>query len=86
MATDLVTSGHLVNPLCVQITSIADESSLKNKIGKWKKTLGDWEIERALFVSINLGKKDEGVKSVGNLIICNSDRMLEKSLKDFVFK
>ena len=86
MATDLVTSGHLVNPLCVQITSIAEESSLRNKIDKWKKTLGDWEIERALFVSINLGKKDEGVKSVGNLIVFNSDHMLEKSLKDFVFK
>lgn len=86
MATDLVTSGHLVNPLCVQITSIADESSLKNKIDKWKTTLWDWGIERALFVSINPGKKHEGVKSVGNLIIFNSDNMLDKSLKDFVFK
>lgn len=85
MATDLVTSGHLVNPLCVQITSIADESSLRNKIDKWKKTLRDWEIERALFVSINPGKRDEGVKSAGNLIIFNSDRMLDKSLKEFMF-
>ena len=85
MATDLVTSGHLVNPLCVQITSIAEESSLKDKIDKWKKTLRDWEIERALFVSINPGKRDEGVKLAGNLIVFNSDRMLDKSLKEFVF-
>ncbi len=52
MATDLIVSGSLEKPLCVQLT-ITNEYLLPTKKSKWKDTLKYWDIQRAIFISYN---------------------------------
>jgi hypothetical protein len=52
MATDLIASGSLEKPLCVQLTTLQGQFSVEKK-EKWESTLSRWEIQRGLFVSFN---------------------------------
>lgn len=56
MATDLIISSVLKQPLCVQLT-ITNENLLGDKKIKWKDTLRYWNIQRAIFISYNPGNK-----------------------------
>jgi len=50
MTTDIIVSGSQNQPLCVQITSLAEEFLL-DKVTDWKDRLIFWEIERGLLLS-----------------------------------
>jgi hypothetical protein len=52
MATDLIASGSLEKPLCVQLTTQQSQYSVEKK-EKWELTLRHWKIQRGLFVSFN---------------------------------
>jgi hypothetical protein len=52
MATDLIVSGVLAKPLCVQLTQSQDQFTADKK-EKWELTLRYWQIQRGLFVSFN---------------------------------
>lgn len=52
MATDLIVSGELEQPLCVQLTTLRPQLCLEKK-GSWEITLGRWKIQWGLFVSFN---------------------------------
>jgi hypothetical protein len=56
MATDLIVSGVLEKPLCVQLT-ITNKYLLDDKKDNWKNTLIYWQIVRAIFISYNPGNK-----------------------------
>lgn len=52
MATDLIASGTLKIPLCVQLTTLSTRLSVDKK-ARWELTLRYWKIQRALFISFN---------------------------------
>lgn len=52
MATDLLASGQKANPLCVQLTTVA-EPYLASKQRDWEATLAYWSIKRGLLISYN---------------------------------
>ncbi len=56
MATDLIVSGVLEKPLCVQLT-ITNEYLLDEKKDNWRDTLRYWQIVRGIFISYNPGNK-----------------------------
>ncbi len=74
MATDLVVSGRLGMPLCVQITRVYDALSMEKK-HQWKRTLRYWAIERGLFVSFNPANKIKIVDRLSNEILLQSDHL-----------
>lgn len=77
MATDIVVSGSLGIPLCVQLTRVSDELSTEKK-QKWETTLRYWAIERGLFVSFNPTKKIKVVDCLSNEILLQSDYLSSK--------
>ena len=83
MATDLIVSSNTGKPLCVQITTIADEFS-HQKYEDWKNTLQSWEIERGIFVSYNPGE-EEFVILLVNLVLHNSNHLPEAKYLKFNF-
>lgn len=76
MATDIVVSGSLGMPLCVQLTRVSDELSTEKK-QKWETTLHYWEIERGLFVSFN-PIRIKIVDLLSNEILLQSDHLSSK--------
>lgn len=83
MATDVIVSSHTGKPLCVQVTSIADEFS-NQKYEHWKNTLQEWEIERGIFVSYNPAREEFVIQLV-NLILHNSNHLPEAKYLKFSF-
>jgi hypothetical protein len=71
MATDLIVSGELEQPLCVQLTTLRPQLCLEKK-GNWEVTLGRWQIQRGLFVSFNPMKDCEMLAS---RVLQESDRL-----------
>jgi hypothetical protein len=71
MATDLIASGALEKPLCVQLTTLRPQFSLEKK-EKWEAALRYWKIQRGLFVSFN-PTKDRGV--LAYRLLQESDRL-----------
>lgn len=74
MATDLVVSGRLGLPLCVQMTSVSEELSIEKK-QNWEVTLRYWGIERALFVSFNPANQTTIVTRLSDEILVQSARL-----------
>ncbi len=74
MATDLVVSGHLGVPLCVQLTTIASDLAIDKKQA-WEVTLRYWGIERGLFVSFNPGNQPDIVGFLADEILRQSDEL-----------
>ena len=83
MATDIIVSSNTGKPLCVQVTSMADEFSAQ-KYEDWKYTLQGWKIERGMFVSYN-PSKDEFVIQLVNLVLHNSNHLAEAKYLKFSF-
>lgn len=73
MATDLIVSGSQEQPLCVQLTSMAEEFS-DRKYQEWKTDLLKWNIYRGLFLSYN-PSKPEFIKQLVNIILYNSNNL-----------
>jgi hypothetical protein len=71
MATDLIVSGELEQPLCVQLTTLRPQLCLEKK-GKWEITLGYWKIQWGLFVSFNPMKERATLVS---RVLQESDRL-----------
>jgi hypothetical protein len=71
MATDLIVSGELEQPLCIQLTTLRPQLCLEKK-GNWEVTLGRWQIQRGLFVSFNPIKDREILAS---RVLQESDRL-----------
>lgn len=71
MATDLIASGILKTPLCVQLTTLSNPLSVDKK-ARWELTLRYWKIQRALFVSFN-PTRDRSV--LENRILQESDHL-----------
>ena len=74
MATDLVVSGYLGVPLCVQLTTVASELAIDKKQA-WEVTLRYWGIERGLFVSFNPGNQPDIVGFLADEILRQSDEL-----------
>lgn len=74
MATDLVTSGNLGLPLCVQITRTAEEL-LADKKANWEATLRYWGIDRGLLVSFNPRNLDENLYFLAAVILQKGDEL-----------
>lgn len=83
MATDIIISSNIGKPLCVQVTSMADEFS-HQKYEDWKHTLQKWEIERGIFVSYNPAKYEFVIQLV-NLVWHNSTHLPEAKYLKFSF-
>jgi hypothetical protein len=83
MATDVIVSSNTGKPLCVQVTSMADELS-HQKYEYWKHTLQGWDIERGIFVSYNPAQ-DEFVIQLVNLVLHNSNHLPEAKYLKFSF-
>jgi hypothetical protein len=62
MATDLIVSGALAQPLCVQLTTLSSQLSIEKK-KYWETTLKDWRIQRGLFVNFNPTKDRSTLES-----------------------
>lgn len=73
MATDIIVSSRLELPLCIQLTTLADEHS-QEKSKDWENTLRLWGIERGLFLSFNPGQTDFDNQLV-NITLHNSDNL-----------
>jgi hypothetical protein len=73
MATDIIVSGSQNKPLCVQLTSLAEEF-LTEKVTDWKDRLIFWEIERGLFLSYN-PKNQDFINQIVNTALDNSDHL-----------
>ena len=71
MATDLIISNHQDKPLCIQITSVAEEFN-RQKYQDWQNALQLWEIERGLFLSYNPGDHNF-INQLVNVALYNSD-------------
>jgi hypothetical protein len=52
MATDLIVSGSLEQPLCVQLT-ISAQTNTEDKVCLWRDTINYWSMRRALFLSFH---------------------------------
>jgi hypothetical protein len=52
MATDILVSGSLDQPLCTQLTTLSSQYT-EDKVRQWELTLCHWAIKRGLFVSYN---------------------------------
>ncbi|MDJ0618333.1 MAG: hypothetical protein QNJ63_16565 [Calothrix sp. MO_192.B10] len=73
MTTDIIVSKGNEKPLCIQITSLADEY-YQHKFDNWENVLRFWEIERGLFVSFDPSSHDF-VNKIVNVALYNSDRL-----------
>jgi hypothetical protein len=73
MTTDIIVSKGNEKPLCIQITSLADEY-YQHKSDDWEDVLQFWEIERGLFVSFNPSSSDF-VNQIANLALYNSNHL-----------
>ncbi len=80
MATDVIVSSEKGLPLCVQITTLADEYS-QMKYDKWESTLRQWNIEGGLFVSFN--SNQEKFIVLVNLVLDNSKNLPNKNYLRF---
>lgn len=74
MATDIIISSKQEKPLCIQITSLADEFS-NEKCNNWKNTLQQWGIERGLFISYD-PSATHLVNQIVNIATYNSDHLM----------
>lgn len=83
MATDVIVSSEKGLPLCVQITTVADEYS-QMKYDKWEYTLRQWNIERGLFISFN-PSQEEFIVQVVNLVLYNSKNLPTQNYLKFTF-
>ncbi len=82
MATDVIVSSEKGLPLCVQITTLADEYS-QMKYDKWECTLRQGNIERrGLFVSFN-PNQDNFIVQLVNLVLDNSKNLPNKNYLRF---
>ncbi|BAZ41751.1 hypothetical protein NIES4101_77190 [Calothrix sp. NIES-4101] len=73
MATDIIISSQQEKPLCIQLTSLADEYS-QQKVDDWKMSLRFWGVERGLFLSYN-PNVDDFVNRIVNISLHNSDHL-----------
>ncbi|MBD2667424.1 hypothetical protein B6N60_00345 [Richelia sinica FACHB-800] len=73
MATDIIVSGSQNKPLCVQVTSLAEEF-LPDKFTHWQDTLIFWQIERGLFLSYN-PKHQDFVNQIVKTALDNSNHL-----------
>jgi hypothetical protein len=71
MATDLITSGSLEKPLCIQLTTLQGKFTVE-KQELWEITLKSWKIQRGLFVSFN-PMNDRAV--LASRVLQESDRL-----------
>ncbi|NTW21669.1 MAG: hypothetical protein HGA42_19815, partial [Nostocales cyanobacterium W4_Combined_metabat2_030] len=74
MATDLLISGNLELPLCVQITMLSDEW-LENKNAHWEATLRYWWIQRGLLLSFNPRKLEGKLVTLAEVILQKGDEL-----------
>jgi hypothetical protein len=74
MATDLLASGELEEPLCTQLTTLS-EPYFTEKRQKWEETLTYWGIERGIIISYNPMEKNL-VTQLVTVILQYSDRPL----------
>ncbi|WP_413171751.1 hypothetical protein [Anabaena azotica] len=82
MATDIIVSGSQNKPLCVQLTSLAEEF-LIDKVTDWKDRLIFWEIERGLFLIYN-PKNQDFVNQIVNTALDNSDNLNSGSYQQLI--
>ena len=73
MATDLVTTGILKSPLCVQLTTVSGVH-LTQKYENWQKALIYWNIKRGLLISYNYMRPNH-VTILADLILNCSDNL-----------
>ena len=78
MATDLIVSGIVEKPLCVQLT-ITNESLLDEKKNNWKDTLKYWQITRGIFISYNPGNRKgselDVIKRLSNYVLESANNL-----------
>jgi len=72
MATDLLASGELEEPLCTQLTTLS-EPYFTEKRQKWEETLTYWGIERGGIISYN-PMEENLVTQLVTVILQYSDR------------
>jgi hypothetical protein len=74
MATDLLISGNKQEPLAVQITTLAKQDYLKDKVKNWQDTLDYWQVLRAIFVSYH-PTNSGGTDHLAHVIFKQSDSL-----------
>lgn len=78
MATDLITSGSLEKPLCIQLTTLQGKFTVE-KQELLEITLKRWKIQRGLFVSFN-PMNDRAV--LASRVLQESDRLPESGYNE----
>jgi len=73
MASDIIVSSIQEQPLCIQLTSQAQEFT-QAKSDDWENTLISWGIARGLFLSFNPGESDF-INQIVNLALDKSDNL-----------
>jgi hypothetical protein len=74
MATDLIVSGSLEQPLCIQLT-ISAQTNTKAKVRLWRDTLNYWSIRRALFLSFHPCGQYKDSRTLASLLMYKSDQL-----------